>query len=216
MCDTEHICGPKSKFLKKNFHWLLWIWNKWMFSVFVCLCVVIDIRVRKGFQWVLGHRYTCTERIPVGIRFTGCEVLGHRYTCTERIPVSLRSSIYVYGKDSSGDSFHWIANCCMQNLLKNPGWVYSICLSVYDSVWLCVCVSLFLWLFVSVSLSVYLSLLNDESLFITLFKRPSVPVLTTLLLWQGCFCVSVWVDLFDCCLAVCVCVQLPHQPINDG
>ena len=98
--------------------------------------------------------------------------------------------------------FQWefvLLDCKLRyaKFIRNSSWVYSSCLLVYDSVWLwCLWVSLSFWLmFMSVSLSVCLSLLNDESLFITLFKRPSVPV------------------VLRSCLTVCVCI---HQPINDG
>ena len=90
--------------------------------------------------------------------------------------------------------------------IRNSSWVYSDCLLVYDSVWLwCLWVSFSFWLvFMSVSLSDCLSLLNnDESLFIALFKRPSVPVvLRTLLLWREVVFVFLfeWIFwlLFDC------------------
>ena len=35
----------------------------------------------------------------------------------------------------------------------------------------------------------------------------------TAFMTRGCFCVSVWMNFFNCCLTVCICI---HQPINDG
>ena len=90
-------------------------------------------------------------------------------------------------------------------------------LLVYDSVWLCVCVSLPLSLAVSVCFSVCLFVSFKWREFVYhAFQKAQRTGANDTLLWRGCFCVSVWVDFFGC-LAVCVCVQLSHQrPINDG